>query len=214
MNNRLKYLFLLIILVIIIIFVIQNYQLITIVIFNRPLGITFSLGIWVVIFIIAGILTSLFLKLLNPTQIIPIPDNYISSSTTAKKPKPSNENLDYEDEWNIEEPPMESTTIKNPYSDQEREARFNEKSRKNSIKKPRNTDNKPPQKKPPSNVEKNKSSNTKKITPPSEKRIKNNNQKQKNKNGVYDADYRVITPPYKKNKQNSEESWTDDDFDF
>lgn len=211
MGRSLKSLLLLLSLITITIFVIQNRQLITIIILNRPLTIALPLGIWVLIFMIAGIMTSLIIKLLNPVEIIPVADTYSPKNSPKNQANnfknKDNEELENEDEdeWNIEEPPIEPTRIKPPIKDKvrpenfdqeeiekqrEREFEFKENQAKPTSQKEENVNNFEPQK-PPSR-------------PP----------RKPKSNQVYDANYRVITPPYRQNEEQSQPQWNDDDFDF
>lgn len=211
MGRSLKSLLLLISLITLVIFIIQNRQLITIVILNRPLTLALPLGIWVIIFMIAGFITSLLIKLLNPVEIIPVVDTYSSPSSKVSN-KGNNykndEDLEEDDEWNIEEPPVEKTPIKDRFQKSSREEIFNqEEMEKQREKEFEFKENQTPQTSPlpDNNYEKKEASMPPKSSPPPRK------SQRKKKDDVYDANYRIITPPY---HQNPEESGTEDDFDF
>ncbi len=203
MGRSLKSLLLIISLITLVIFMIQNRQLITIVILNRPLTLALPLGIWVIIFIIAGLVTSGIIKLLNPVEIIPVADTY--SSPSSKRSNPVNkykndEDLEDEDEWNIEEPPVEKTPIQDRFQKSSRAEIFNQEEREKQREREFTFKENQPQQtsSPPNNYEKKEPS-----TPQKSQR--------KKKDDVYDANYRIITPPY---HQNVEESSPEDDFDF
>jgi len=206
-GRSLKSLLLLLSLIAITIFVIQNRQLITIIILNRPLTFSLPLGIWVLIFMIAGIITSLIIKLINPVEIIPVADTYSPKNYQKNQANQfKNEEIEEdEDEWNIEEPPIEPTRIKPPIKDKvrpenfdqeeiekqrEREFQFKDNQVQQTSQKEENVNNFE-QEKPP-------------IRP----------SRKPKSNQVYDANYRVITPPYRQNEDQSPQQWNDEDFDF
>lgn len=192
MGRSLKSFLLLISLVAMVIFMLQNRQLITIFILNRPLNLALPLGIWVIIFILAGLLTSIIIQWLNPVQVIPVADNnYYGKNLNSS----NNNDLEDEEEtqWNIEEPPIEKTTIRDTF----REENFRRSQREQEFKAEENSDSEPRK----SNVQQ---SNIESKTPP--RSVPRNR-----KNGVYDANYRVINPPY---NPPSEPSYNDEDFDF
>jgi hypothetical protein len=214
MSRGIRSLFLLLSLICLVIFVIQNGQLVTIVIFNSPVAFSLSMGIWVLIAILAGFLSSIIIQWLNPVEIIPVADTYIPKSSKKSKKIQNNdledEDLD-EDEWNIEEPPMETTPIKDRLDS--REERFKAEQRERELKFTENQSFENAENPPLTNDNYQKNYEEKqpppspKINPPPRRYPR------KNKDSVYDADYRVINPPYQNNPEESN-NFDDDDFDF
>jgi hypothetical protein len=208
MGRKLKSFLLLISLVATVILMIQNRQLITIFILNRPLNLVLPLGIWVIIFIMAGLLTSIVIQWLNPVQVIPIADNNYPKNLNS-----SNNDLQDEEEtqWNIEEPPIEPTTIRDAFNPSVREENFRRSQREQEFNReqefkseetpdaePKQSYNPESRKSPRYDINKESNSTSRSVS-------------RNRKDGVYDANYRVINPPY---NPPSEPSYNDEDFDF
>jgi hypothetical protein len=213
-SRSIRSLFLLLSLICLVIFVIQNRQLITIVIFNSPVAFSLSIGIWVLIAILAGFLSSIIIQLLNPVEIIPVADTYAPKSTKKSKKIQDNnledEDLD-EDEWNIEEPPMETTPIRDRLD--LREERFNTEQRERELKFTENQTFKDAENPSLTNDNYEKNYEEKQAPPPPKINPPPRRYPRNNKNNVYDANYRVINPPYQTNPEESN-YFGEDDFDF
>jgi hypothetical protein len=190
-----------------VILLLQNSQSLGLVIFNRPLLFALPLGVWVILAVTLGIIISVILQVLIRIQegLPPIkagdrlnerleslkqrpprqPDNRTGRSDWER----SRANYDWTDKeleeadaetWDIESPPQRPTPVRPPKaapepSDREQEVSSAQPSR-------------PARPRPePSTPE---DSNT----PP--RRRTSRPPTQGKGDGVYDADYRVITPPY------------------
>ncbi|WP_267384290.1 LapA family protein [Cyanobacterium sp. uoEpiScrs1] len=222
-----KLLLLLLILVSTIVFLIQNPQPITLYFLGinaktALLTLTLPVGIWAFLFIILGFLTSLIITLINQFSssfslrgfTFPLQASQFSNSSPSSKKfdwgktslrnwgKPEQE-FDEEDAWDIEEPPTNSTftceQLEEPQAEEERATDFEilqspkKVSCQGSIysytyRELRDSENssllresvKPPPKKPETLKSKNKTVDQ-----------------------VYDANYRVLTPPYCENQKSS-----------
>jgi hypothetical protein len=172
-----------------IIFTIQNSEPTTIIILNQPIPLKLPLAWWILLSILAGIVTSLILQLSNQLSAgsnqsrfssrSPQPDSPKSPRDLpqkSSKPEFQDSKEEDDDEWNIEEPPQTTPErIESEWSAQQREkaneieeeAPFQAPSRSSAIYSYRYQES---QKKQPQNP-----------NPDQE---------------VYDVEYRVITPPY------------------
>jgi uncharacterized integral membrane protein len=193
--------FLGLILMVVIIFTLQNQEVITVTLLNQPLPLKLPLSWWILLSTGAGMLTSLILQLFNQFSGN---SNQGRFSATVKQsnspepspdldPKPSRTRLqesEPDDEWNIEEPPQIiperiesewSARQKEQSNELEEEAPFQPPPRSSALYSYRYRES---QKKQPENT-----------TSDQE---------------VYDAEYRVITPPYQ--DPPSEASEEDEDW--
>ena len=185
----------------VIIFAIQNREPVVLVFFGSSTALNLPVAGWIILFMAAGLITSLVVQLLNFQR--GSPPNQRSSNAAPRRPAPPpprQTNLeepdqaqsytatsasDWEqrqDDWNIEEPPQ-STVLK----DFERRIAEDERSIEQQTK---------PQPQSGSvyayRYPKTEDAGVK-ATPDKQ----DNSASQTNKDNVYDADYRVVTPPYR-----------------
>ncbi len=188
-----------------IILLVQNGQSLTLIVLNQPVRLTLPLSIWVILAVIAGLFTSLLWRGLmsfgSRDNIVGDRLNRRFSSLKQrperqpeKKPRKSDweksragfdwtdEDIDDEDIWDIESPPPRTTQTRPP---QKRSASAKPPSRPTAQEA-----DIPPARSAPSDPA---AQQARQQPPPS-------------KEGVYDANYRVITPPY-----NPQDSSPEDD---
>ncbi|OKH17360.1 LapA family protein [[Limnothrix rosea] IAM M-220] len=197
------------------ILLLQNSQPLNLVIFNQQLPLTLPLSFWMIFAVIAGIITNLLMQLLlgfeapkkvdrlnerleNLKQRPPRkPDNRTGRSDWER----SRANYDWTDKdveeedaetWDIESPPQTPTRPKPPGD-------------RPNPEKIRSNQQKPQRPRPtPDNA----------TERPSRPRRKTSQPPQKKGEGVYDADYRVITPPYSPEEEQSPIPDLDDDGEW
>lgn len=182
------------------------------------------LGLWVILFTLAGILTSLLMQVLTqfPRQVSTSqaakprprpqdpPETPYQRSETKKSdwespPPPEWENVssedDYDDEWDIEEPPVEKTIPRKPSKDKETRSEF-------EVQQPPKTVS---QEGTVYSYTYRELSDRRYPNPPEDPRnIEKKPSSPNPKKKVYDAQYRVITPPYsppQESDDEDEESW-------
>ena len=197
------------------VFIWQNQKLISLIFLNTNIAIQLPVAVWIVLFVGAGILTSIVWQFLNNLQIRAAlrsaseekPEVYFSEprSSDYQRPPRSNprnfsnsdwnttDDLDWDDsgnhnqdDWNIEEPPVESTYSKDDFDDRREEEGKNYEVRQQ-----------------PQSI-----SHSGSVYSYSYR--EKNDTSTDNKKPVYDADYRVITPPYQENLDESIEDYEED----
>ena len=108
-----------------VLFVGQNRQLVPLILFNNQVAIELPVAIWLLLAVVAGMLTSIILQLLNeiprrasvysppsPSEKFPPPPPPRTSSIPrATAPPEPLERPEAQEEWDIEEPPVETTKI-------------------------------------------------------------------------------------------------------
>ncbi|HAC63883.1 MAG TPA: hypothetical protein DCF68_10180 [Cyanothece sp. UBA12306] len=223
-----------------IIFLVQNQQPVVLYFLGTNaqtalFTIQLPIGIWVVLFTAAGILTSLILQFLNrsspattrkplnppPRQKPPkTPSSESSSSESSeeldwgKMPQTNwegtvPETIDEEDDWNIEEPPIKPTVPR-----EQRQSRSPLDDRGNFERQ-----------QPPSKVSRQGSmysytyrelSDEKEEIPSPQSSPTKEPKPGKNKadNQIYDANYRIITPPYREPEDSSDPKQDQEDEDW
>ncbi|MGK7941356.1 MAG: LapA family protein [Crocosphaera sp.] len=215
-----------------IILLVQNQQMIALGFLGTEIetalfSLKLPLGLWVILFTLAGILTSLLIQVLTrlPRQVSPTqtakprprpqdpPETPYQRPETKKSdwestPPPEWENVppedDYDDEWDIEQPPIEKTVPRRPSRVEETRSEF-------EVQQPPKTAS---QEGTVYSYTYGELSDRISATPPPdppkvEKKPSSANANNANKK-VYDADYRVITPPYRtpqRSDDEEEESW-------
>ncbi|BBA80254.1 hypothetical protein RGRSB_1888 [cyanobacterium endosymbiont of Rhopalodia gibberula] len=224
----------LLILVLTVVFLIQNQQTVTLyflgVSANTALfTLTLPMGIWVILFIVFGILTSLIIQFLNhfssslssrnstfPPQSSQLPESSPSSKkidwgkTSQRNWGKIEEDFEEEDGWDIEEPPTKPTFIREKLErklqEEERATGFEvqqsprKASRQGSIysytyrELHDSEDNSLFQK----SVE---------LPPKKQETLESKNE---TVDQVYDASYRVLTPPYRKDQESSNSDQEED----
>ena len=209
----------------VIIFAIQNREPVALVFFGSPIALNLPVAGWMILSMVAGIVTSLVIQLLNfqrgyppnqrsstnfaPRQPTPPPpkqtnreEPYQAQSFTATTPA-SDWESQRQDDWNLEEPPQ-STVLK----DFERRLAEDERSVEQQPK---------PQTSSQSGSVysygyRKAEDEVKKTAPDKRDDSVQTDQptSQTDKDKVYDADYRVVTPPYRQNvtpPSEDEEDW-------
>lgn len=225
---QMKLLLLLLIIISTVVFIIQNQQPVAIYFLGTSaktalLTLEFSVGIWVILFSISGILTSLIMQFLNQLSSSYSPRNftffpqlpklseYSPFSKKADWGKTSQRNWDKieqefeeEDSWDIEKPPTESTftrrELEQKIQEEEEQAtnfevqQFPKKaSRQGSVysytyRELRDSEDG--------------SLFNESVKPPPKKQ-ENPKSKSKNVDQIYDANYRILTPPYRNDQEYS-----------
>lgn len=192
-------------------FLLQNQQPVSLVFFGGITILTMPIGVWILIFTAAGVITSLILQLLNTlsrqttpkkrdfeelkSDSSPFPkQTYGDRKKQQEKRSPPTDydwaNSNDMDDWNIEEPPTETTTTK---------PNFERSLREESVK--------------PVEVQKQPKSISQKGSVYSYGYREPTDKVSDKTDKVYDANYRVIQPPYRENTEQQtkideeEEDW-------
>ena len=216
-----KLLLLLLIIISTVVFTIQNQQSIALYFLGTStqtalLTLEFPVGIWVILFSISGILTSLIMQFLNQLSSPSSPRNFSALSQAFKLSKfsPFSKKADWgkryqrnwekieqefeeEDSWDIEKPPTESTftsqKLEQKIQEEEEQATSFEvqqspkkASRQGSIYSYTYRELHDSEDGPLFNES----------IKPSPKKQENPNSKSKVVDQIYDANYRILTPPY------------------
>ncbi|MBC6418532.1 MAG: LapA family protein [Prochloron sp. SP5CPC1] len=168
----------------------QNRQPISLVFFNST-PVTLPLAIWVFLFTAAGALTSACLTYLNYIAVAGIdPKATESDPPSFELPEPPREyrteNMKREDEWNIEEPPAEPTNLREDYHDTEEEYNYERDSSDSTYSYSYRED--------------------------SQRNLYGVQSETSSREEVYDANYRVITPPYRQKQPQEEEDPDEEDW--
>ena len=109
----------------VVIFIGQNRQLVPLILFNNQIALELPVAIWLLLAVIAGMLTSIALQLLNeiprrastysppyPSEKFPPPPPPRTPFTPrATAPLEQPEPSETQEEWDIEEPPVETTQL-------------------------------------------------------------------------------------------------------
>ncbi len=203
-----------------IVFVVQNQELVSLVFFGKGQTFQLPIAVWILLFSTAGALTSLFLQFLNfqqrPTQLrryAPEPKPYSPRSrrqeTTQERDRPSDarqvptpkptptpaaesdwETTGEKGDWNTEESAPESTAKRENFDRSLKE----DESKTFEVKQE------------PKTASRSGSVYSYGYREPKDKGVGKTEQ-------VYDANYRVITPPYRQNaEQQTDEDESDQDW--
>ncbi|XLQ11653.1 MAG: LapA family protein [cyanobacterium endosymbiont of Epithemia adnata isolate EadnSB Bon19] len=223
-----KLLFTLLIIVSTVVFLIQNQQAVTLYFIGinaktALLTLTLPVGIWVILFIIFGILTSLIIQFLNQFSssfslrnfnFPPQSSQFSESSPSSKKAGWGNQSqrnwgkteqdFEEEDGWDIENPPTKPT-----FTREKLERKLQEEEEQSTVFEVRQ----PPRKafhKGSIYSYIYRESHDPKDSPIFQESVKSPSKKQdtlelrnKTVDQVYDASYRVLTPPYRNDQESS-----------
>ncbi len=203
-------------------FFLDNQQPVSLVFFRR-IQLTLPLAIWMLLFTVAGFLTNFCLQTLNRLAFAGVDPQVATekdyspqfesnedsreyrteNSWSSSSESDWNRNLEEEEEdWDIEEPPAEPTRVREEYEpidNDEQEEDFDEDDRELEMETDRS-----------SSQNYSGSLQDRQPSPYSYRYEKNSQQKAANRDRVYDADYRVITPPYRHNIEEQQEEDIDE----
>jgi hypothetical protein len=164
-----------------VIFVLQNTQVVPLVLFGSTIA-TLPVGIWILGAVFSGILTSVILQLINPSKIPAAPQ--FSPQQTNRNPP------------NYPRSPRQSGSNERPFTPPENINIKNKEEQK--IKDTRTPEIKEDINKPASETERVKKDSVYSYSYPKDREKMANKKDQ-----VYDANYRVIQPPYQQNQEQS-----------
>lgn len=219
-----------------VVFFIQNQQPIVLVFFGNAMAVRLPIAVWVFLFAIAGALTMAIVQLLNRFSVPAAPQNFRTerppSTPPPPRPQPRSpdrepirdrevfsmparettparepewESKQREDDWNIEEPPAESTK---PSATSDRSVTEEQLPKYEAEQTPQRSDRQG------SIYSYTYREARDKIEKPERPHQESQTRSTDKSDRVYDANYRIITPPYQGSPERTIEEENDEDEDW